>query len=71
MFKSAKSSPQPSMKKINNGEEEYIIEKIVRIDGNETVRKYKKAQLLGRGGFANCFVTENLETKKKAATKII
>jgi len=28
-------------------------------------------ELLGKGGFANCFVTESVETKRRAATKVI
>ena len=27
--------------------------------------------MLGRGGFANCYITENIETKRQAATKIV
>ena len=35
------------------------------------MRKYQKCGLLGKGGFANCFITENIETKRKAATKVV
>jgi hypothetical protein len=49
----------------------FIIERVRRIDGQETIRKYQKCGLLGKGGFANCFITENMETKRRAATKII
>ena len=48
-----------------------LYEHVRRIDGTEIVRKYIKCGLLGKGGFANCFITENAETRKKAATKIV
>lgn len=48
-----------------------LYEHVRRIDGTEIVRKYLKCGLLGKGGFANCFITENTETHKKAATKIV
>ena len=57
MSKQSKESPAISLKQISPEKDEYVIEKIARIDGNETVRKYKKGQLLGKGGFANCYVT--------------
>jgi len=59
MFKSTKTSPNTSSKKIDEEADEFVIEKIARIDGNETIKKYKKGQLLGKGGFANCYITEN------------
>lgn len=34
-----------------------LYEHVRRIDGTEIVRKYIKCGLLGKGGFANCFVT--------------
>ena len=36
-----------------------IYEHIHRIDGAEVMRKYFKCGLLGKGGFANCYITEN------------
>lgn len=48
-----------------------IYEHVRRIDGQEVLRKYLKCGLLGKGGFANCFITENMETKRKSATKIV
>lgn len=36
-----------------------IYEHIRRIDGAEVSRKYFKCGLLGKGGFANCYITEN------------
>lgn len=34
-----------------------IYEHVRRIDGQEIIRKYMKCGLLGKGGFANCFIT--------------
>lgn len=34
-----------------------IYEHVRRIDGEEVVRKHLKCGLLGKGGFANCFIT--------------
>ena len=34
-----------------------INEHVRRIDGEEVTRKYIKCGLLGKGGFANCFIT--------------
>jgi hypothetical protein len=48
-----------------------LYEHVRRIDGTELVKRYIKCGLLGKGGFANCFITENAETGKKAATKIV
>ncbi|EGR31190.1 protein kinase domain protein, partial [Ichthyophthirius multifiliis] len=40
-------------------------------NGDTTIKKYEKGQLLGKGGFAKCFQILNLETKKIMAAKII
>lgn len=48
-----------------------IMEHVRRIDGTDITKKYLKCGLLGKGGFANCFITENVETKTRAATKVI
>lgn len=47
------------------------MEQVRRIDGEDTTRKYQKCGFLGRGGFANCHIVENVETGKKSALKIV
>jgi serine/threonine protein kinase len=32
---------------------------------------YKKLSLLGKGGFAECFLTQQKDTNRQAATKVI
>lgn len=42
------------------------------VDGNYmTVNKYVKGNLLGKGGFAQVFITTNLQSKEKQALKIV
>jgi serine/threonine protein kinase len=48
-----------------------IYEHIRRIDGAEVTRRYYKCGLLGKGGFANCFITENTDTRQRTATKVV
>ena len=48
-----------------------IEEKIPKINGDMTIKRYQKGKLLGRGGFARCYETTNLQTKKVYAAKII
>ena len=48
-----------------------VEEKIVKVGGETTVRKYSKGRFLGKGGFAKCYEFINLETKKLCAAKVI
>ena len=48
-----------------------IEERISKVNGEVTIRKYAKGKLLGKGGFAKCFEITNLDTKKVLAAKII
>ena len=48
-----------------------IEEKITKVNGEFAVKRYAKGRLLGKGGFAKCFETTNLETKRVQAAKII
>jgi polo-like kinase 1 len=48
-----------------------IEEKITRVNGEVTVKKYQKGKLLGKGGFAKCYEITNLESKRVLAAKII
>ena len=60
-------TPQKDKVEENNRIYEYVR----RIDGTQIVRRYLKCGLLGKGGFANCFISENTESKRRAATKIV
>jgi len=48
-----------------------IEERISKVNGDSTVRKYAKGRLLGKGGFAKCFEVTNLDNKRTLAAKII
>ena len=48
-----------------------MVEKINKINGEECVKTYKRGNLLGKGGFANCYLTELAGTNKKVAMKVI
>ena len=50
---------------------EEIEERISKPDGGETVTKYLKGKLLGKGGFAKCYELKCLNNKKTYAVKII
>lgn len=53
-----KHKRNPSRSHKEKAEEQNVLyEHVRRIDGTEIVRKYVKCGLLGKGGFANCFVT--------------
>lgn len=60
-------SARNKMSKNNN----YIIEYIVSLSGLETQKVYLKHGFLGRGGFANCFITQLVGSNRLMATKII
>jgi polo-like kinase 1 len=58
--------------KTENGDQVAIIEeRISKVNGDFTVKKYAKGKLLGKGGFAKCYEVTNLENKKVLAAKII
>ena len=44
-----------------------IEEKLPHHANGETVRRYAKGKLLGKGGFAKCFEATNLDSKKMSA----
>ena len=48
-----------------------IEEKITKVNGDVAVKRYLRGQLLGKGGFAKCFLVTNQETKRNQAAKII
>lgn len=48
-----------------------IVEEFVKINGEKYNKVYKKVSMLGKGGFAECFLTQQKETNKRMATKII
>lgn len=48
-----------------------IEERISKVNGDYTVRRYNKGKMLGKGGFAKCYEVQNLESKKVLAAKII
>ena len=50
---------------------EEIEERIPKPGGGETVKKYLKGKLLGKGGFAKCYELKCLNNKKTYAVKII
>lgn len=71
LSKHKRTSSRASQSKEKTEDANVISEHVRRIDGEEVVRRYLKCGLLGKGGFANCFITENMETKRKAATKVV
>jgi polo-like kinase 1 len=59
-----------------SGEEEteratIIEEKVVKVNGDVTVKRYSKGRFLGKGGFARVYEFMNLETRKITAAKIV
>ena len=66
-----RSSRGGSYSQCKQEESNIIYEHIRRIDGAEVTRRYLKSGLLGKGGFANCYITENTETRQKTATKVV
>jgi len=57
---------------VENPDQVVIIEeRISKVNGEYTVKKYAKGKMLGKGGFAKCYQVENLETHKILAAKII
>jgi polo-like kinase 1 len=52
-------------------DKEIIKEKIIKITGETEIVKYLKGTFLGRGGFAKCYIFQNLSTNKITAAKII
>lgn len=49
----------------------YIVEYVVSLSGVESEKIYIKHDLLGRGGFANCYITQLMGSNELMATKII
>eukprot|EP00331_Platyophrya_macrostoma_P004873 CAMPEP_0176416666 /NCGR_PEP_ID=MMETSP0127-20121128/6468_1 /TAXON_ID=938130 /ORGANISM="Platyophrya macrostoma, Strain WH" /LENGTH=641 /DNA_ID=CAMNT_0017796757 /DNA_START=31 /DNA_END=1956 /DNA_ORIENTATION=+ len=61
-----------TQKQVDGGEQTIIIEeKITKVNGDHAVKRYSRGRLLGKGGFAKCYETINLETKRVQAAKII
>lgn len=59
-------------KDINAGDGQIIVEeKVVRFNGDISIKKYLKGKFLGKGGFAKCYEFTNTETKRVSAAKII
>jgi polo-like kinase 1 len=56
---------------VSSPEECIIEERIPKFNGDTIIKRYQKGKLLGRGGFARCYETTNLETNKVYAVKII
>lgn len=48
-----------------------IEEKISKVNGETSVKKYARGKALGKGGFAKCYEVTSLETKKVLAAKIV
>jgi polo-like kinase 1 len=54
------------------GDSQIIVEeRIVKANGESSVRKYKKGRFLGKGGFAKCFEFINVDTKRMSAAKVV
>ena len=60
-------------KKVDKNSDEQVIveEKISKVNGESTIKRYAKGKYLGKGGFAKCYEFTNLETKKIVAAKIV
>ena len=52
-------------------EVQYIEEKITKVNGDTSIRRYSKGRLLGKGGFAKVFEAINTETKHLHAVKVM
>ncbi|OMJ88795.1 hypothetical protein SteCoe_9179 [Stentor coeruleus] len=48
-----------------------IEEKIVRVNGEISIRQYSKGRFLGKGGFARCYEFTSLESRKLTASKVV
>ena len=48
-----------------------IVEHIVSLSGQEIQKVYTKYGFLGRGGFANCYITKKADSDRFMATKVI
>lgn len=48
-----------------------IEEKVVKVNGDVSVKRYSKGRFLGKGGFARVYEFMNLETRKITASKIV
>ena len=56
---------------MNDGQQIYIEEKVVRFNGDVCIKKYLKGKFLGKGGFAKCYEFTNTESKRVSAAKVI
>lgn len=56
---------------INDGSQIIVEEKVVRFNGDISIKKYLRGKFLGKGGFAKCYEFTNTETKRVSAAKII
>ena len=48
-----------------------VEEKIVKFNGEVSIKKYIRGKFLGKGGFAKCYEFTSMETKRVSAAKII
>lgn len=48
-----------------------VEEKIIKPNGDELIKKYKKGKFLGKGGFAKCYEFVCLNNKKLYAVKVV
>ena len=46
-------------------------EKITKVTGESSVRRYTKGKFLGKGGFARVYEATNMDTGKKYAAKVV
>lgn len=54
-----------------NNKTNNILETIIDIFGQKTEKIYVKKGFLGKGGFANCYITQQVGSDREMATKII
>lgn len=65
------TSRREGQENINDGQQVIVEEKVVRFNGDISIKKYHRGKFLGKGGFAKCYEFTNLETKRISAAKII
>jgi len=56
---------------VNDGSQVIVEEKIVKFNGEVSIKKYIRGKFLGKGGFAKCYEFTSMETKRVSAAKII
>ena len=71
LIKNSEGDEEPLTKAKKKKSKNCIVEYIVSLSGQETKKVYIKHGFLGKGGFANCFITQKMGSDRLMATKVI